>query len=182
MRHEKITGFVNSCRSEIRMWLKHYGELFATFEELLEWRNRAIYGNELYAKVPRWAKAEIGAYWEVYFEDMLYNRRLFWTLVLDGKRYISGPHDAKLDGRLSEVDTNRSDRAYVCDVTDKDGLTYRMIVPFSAERREQDIKDGILSPENLTIAKNLSKQNVVRYHIGHLLNGSVRLAKETICE
>lgn len=186
MRHERITSFVRSCRSEIRMWLNHYADLFATFDKMLEWRREKILQHPLYSKIPRWAQSEVDAYWTVYFEDLFYNRRLFWTLYLNGVRHIAGPDDHKIE-RFSDVDAERCDRAYVCDLF-LEGTTHRLIVPFDAEKRQQDIDDGLLHADHLEIAKDPLrypdfKPEVVRYHIGHYPNGgSVRLAKETICE
>lgn len=85
-----------------------------THDQLLDLRNRKLFQDPQYKRLPRWAKAELSGYEEALFDGLW--ALVEWRLFLDG-RYVNDK-DIPL-GRWADVEKNKgqhfwkdSDRPY----------------------------------------------------------------------
>lgn len=151
MRHETIRKHIDGICGNMRHYVNNAPDMCWTFERFMEYLAANVFARPHYAKLPQWAKSEIGGFWRAVF-DRYDAENLFWTYVLDGERILSKLHENKIDAHpvgWPAVDANECGSAYVF----KAGVRL-IIVPWRQEERESEIAAGRLHPEDVAFVIN----------------------------
>lgn len=174
---DRTLDTVKSMREEIQSWIGRQAVQGAwTFERILEWRGRHIYGHERWNKLPRWAQTEVNTHFEIRLDDL--QNKLIWTHVLDGKRvhcYALETFDRARDiyeqnEALKAARKAHSASCYAFCLPDR----RLMFVPFGEWERQKEMESGRLVQSDLD---TIHRPHTIQLYAHHRPNGKVGLAK-----
>jgi hypothetical protein len=139
----------------------------------LDWRKEHVFGHVRWKLLPRWAHERVNTIFGLIIEDHQ-QHKIFWTHVLDGKRYLS--HDKALDQRHGDIheqetalDDHFSAHCYAYLLPDR-----RIVfIPWTQEERDKEIASGRLTQEDVQAAIHHTATPLT---VGHQSNGTPRFA------
>jgi hypothetical protein len=154
MKSDKAHKVVQSLSNELMRLEKLCYEQVLTRSEAREIHDQMIHDNELFKKLPQWAKTAL-----YYLHDAIYwetDRRTVWTHCLNGERFIaskSSMNARKLtDDEYGEINKQNPNLGAHCFAVELDGRL--ILVPRDDEARERDLATGVLLQADLTAIKN----------------------------
>lgn len=151
MRYEKIDDITRRYKDEYNNVLAvGDGRAFRhcwTFEHICKWHNDFILKGERNT-LPRYAIEGVQAHYDALYNQ--FQRRFIWTILLDGKRYLS--KSPELEGRYQETEGEKCDHAYHVRIDYHDGRSITLLLPYRETIRNQDIEEGRLNADDVKMA------------------------------